>query len=52
MIGLIAGDGSLPKVLINNFLLKKTQFLVINLSKKKIKKKIFLILKLHSCQKL
>jgi len=41
MIGVIAGEGSLPKVLIDNFLLKKRNFLVINLSKKKIKKKNF-----------
>lgn len=41
MIGIIAGEGSLPKILINNFLLKKKFFLVINLSKQKIKKKNF-----------
>ena len=41
MIGVIAGEGSLPKVLINNFVLKKKNFLVINLSKKKIKQKNF-----------
>ena len=52
MIGVIAGEGSLPKVLINFFLLKKVNFLVINLAKKKLKKKIFLILKLHNYQKL
>jgi len=41
MIGVIAGEGSLPKVLINFFLLKKVNFLVINLAKKKLKKKNF-----------
>jgi DUF1009 family protein len=41
MIGVIAGEGSLPKVLIDSFLSKKKNFLVINLSTKKFKKKNF-----------
>ena len=52
MIGVIAGEGSLPKVLIDSFLSKKKNFLVINLSTKKFKKKIFITLKLHNCLKL
>ena len=39
MIGIITGEGSLPKILINKFLLKKKKFIVINLSKKKFKNK-------------
>ena len=41
MIGLLIGDGNLPKVLIKNLLLKKTKFIAINLSNKKISKKFF-----------
>jgi len=43
MIGIISGEGSLPKVLINNFNKHNIKFLVINLSKIKILKKIFII---------
>jgi DUF1009 family protein len=52
MIGIIAGEGSLPKVLINNFLLKKKKVLVINLSKKKIKKKNFFNFKITELSKI
>ena len=41
MIGIISGEGSLPKVLINNFYKHNIKFLVINLSKIKILKKNF-----------
>ena len=36
MIGLLIGDGNLPKVLIKKLEQKKTKFIAINLSKKKI----------------
>ena len=35
MIGLLTGDGNLPKVLIKKLEQKKTKFVAINLSKKK-----------------
>ena len=41
MIGLLIGDGNLPKVLINKLEQKKTRFIAINLSKKKISKNFF-----------
>ena len=41
MIGLLIGDGNLPKVLIKKLKQKKTKFIVINLSKKKISKNFF-----------
>ena len=41
MIGLLTGDGNLPKVLIKKLEQKKTKFIVINLSKKKISKNFF-----------
>ena len=41
MIGLLIGDGNLPKVLIKKLEQKKTKFIVINLSKKKISKNFF-----------
>jgi len=39
MIGIIAGDGSLPKLIVKRFNNKKFNHVVINLSKKKNKKK-------------
>ena len=43
MIAVIAGEGNLPKVIINNFYKKKVNFFLINLRKKKIinKKNIY-----------
>ena len=41
MIGLLIGDGNLPKVLIKKLEQKKTRFIAINLSKKKISKNFF-----------
>jgi hypothetical protein len=41
MIGLLIGDGNLPKVLIKKLEQKKTKFIAINLSKKKISKNFF-----------
>jgi len=41
MIGVISGEGSLPKVLIKNFSKKKIKFIVINLGKIRIIKKNF-----------
>ena len=38
MIGIIAGDGSLPKLIVKKLKNKKFKHVVINLSKKKIKK--------------
>jgi len=35
MIGIISGDGELPKILIKKLILRKIKFVVINLSKKK-----------------
>jgi len=43
MIGLLIGDGNLPKVLINKLEQKKTRFIAINLSKKKYLKIFFTI---------
>ena len=40
MIGVIAGDGSLPKLIIKKLQSKKFNYIVINLSKKKKKKKL------------
>ncbi len=44
MIGLLIGDGNLPKILIKKLQLKKIKFIVVNLSKKKILKIFFIIL--------
>lgn len=41
MIGLLIGDGDLPKILIKKLQLKKIKFIVVNLSKKKISKNFF-----------
>ena len=41
MIGLLIGDGNLPKVLIKKLEQKKIKFIAINLSKKKISKNFF-----------
>ena len=41
MIGLLIGDGNLPKVLIKKLEQKKIKFIAINLSKKKIYKNFF-----------
>ena len=35
MIGIIAGDGSLPKLIVKKLKIKKINHIVINLSKKK-----------------
>ena len=43
MIGLLIGDGNLPKVLIKKLEQKKTKFVAINLSKKKYLKVFFTI---------
>ena len=44
MIGIIAGEGNLPKVLIKKLNDKKLKFIVIDLINKKILKKISTIL--------
>ena len=44
MIGIIAGEGNLPKVLIKKLITKKLKFIVINLINKKKSKKISTIL--------
>jgi len=41
MIGLLIGDGNLPKILIKKLQLKKIKFIVVNLSKKKNSKNFF-----------
>ena len=43
MIGLLIGDGNLPKVLIKRLEQKKIKFIAINLSKKKSLKIFFII---------
>lgn len=52
MIGIISGEGSLPKVLINNFNKHNIKFLVINLSKIKILKKNFYNLNISQFSKI
>ena len=52
MIGVIAGEGSLPKILIDNFSSKKINFIVINLSKKILKKKNFFNFKITQLSKI
>ena len=52
MIGIISGEGSLPKVLINNFYKHNIKFLVINLSKIKILKKNFYNLNISQFSKI
>ena len=52
MIGIISGDGELPKILIKKLILRKIKFVVINLSKKKKIKKNFFNYKISQFSKI
>ena len=52
MIGLLIGDGNLPKVLIKKLEQKKIKFIAINLTKKKISKNFFYNLNISQFSKI